>query len=565
MQLIHQPTAPWLFEKNPDRFVIRLWSAPGVFRRAEILYSDPYDYLPSTEKQNRLTALPMTLLWENREQIVWTAEAASTTQKLLSLFRCERVDGSLCWFGENGVQISASQTDAFRTGRQFGGERRPIWTGRSVWYQVFPDRFAGGKTPPEAFIPSTSNRWGGTLDGIRENIPYLKSLGVTGVYLNPVFSSPSNHRYDTLDYTHVDEKLGNNESLIRLADALHENGLRLMLDGVFNHASRQCPQFQDVLCNGDRSRYRDWFCIHSLNQTCSTSEKELTSERMKAAPPYESFAFASNMVKWNTDNPQVQDYLIGCAEQWTRRLRLDAWRLDVPDEISPAFLRTFRRRMKRMNPEVLLIGEIWTQPSPWVQGGLFDGTMNYPLYRALLHFLLRGDINAETFCLRMEEITHTLPLEIARNQMNFIGNHDLARPLTEASDSLSAVQAAWLLLCLLDGEANLYYGDERAMYGGNDPENRGVMRWQESQNATQMVAFVKRTALLRQKLLSQPLYDFHFHCTSEHCAVMLMRREKTMIRLALYNARNEHDGCIDLGQKPYWFGERFQLFLEETC
>ena len=262
------------------------------------------------------------------------------------------------------------------------------------------------------------------------------------------------------------------------------------------------------------------------------------------------------MVKWNTDNPQVQDYLIGCAEQWTRRLRLDAWRLDVPDEISPPFLRTFRRRMKRLNPELLLIGEIWTQPSPWVQGGLFDGTMNYPLYRALLHFLLRGDVNAETFC---------LPLEIARNQMNFIGNHDLARPLTEASDSLPAVQAAWLLLCLLDGEANLYYGDERAMDGGNDPENRGVMRWQESQNATQMVAFVKRTALLRQKLLSRPLYDFHFHCASEHCAVMLMRREKTMIRLALYNARNKHDGCIDLGRKPYWFGERFQLFLEETC
>ncbi len=559
MKIIHLPQAPWLLSDRPDVFTVRLWAEPGLFSSCRLFFSDPYDYLPGTEKQLDWAETELEKLACNDEYEVWSCRVSVPTQKLSYLFMVSDTSGKQLWFGQEGFSEQQDRAGIFRTGYRFGEDRLPFWTGRSLWYQVFPDRFSGGNDDRGTFVPSATNFWGGTLEGIRQHIPYLQSIGVTGLYLNPVFSSPSNHRYDTLDYTQVDSRLGTNDSLIRLANELHQRHMKLMLDGVFNHASDRCCFFQDVKERGDRSSYRDWFVIHDLAALMNEPVEALTPERMRTNPPYECFAFAANMPKWNTGHPEVQEYLIGAAEKWTRQLSLDAWRLDVPDEVSPAFLRLFRRRMREANPNILIIGEIWTDPSAWTQTGLFDGTMDYPLYDAVSRFLLQNGTDAYTFCSAMNRRQGIMTTEMLRNQMIFLGNHDLPRCLTLAGNDPEKVKAAWLLLCLLDGELNLYYGDEQALTGGQDPANRGIMRWEESGNDSDMMSFVTKTVSLRKQLQSSFISEMRFEAVSANTARLEMTRGDKRYVFCMYSSNHDNeDPCI--AEKPLLKGKHFQLW-----
>ena len=558
MKIIHLPQSPWLLSDRPDLFTVRLWAEPGLVSSCRLLYSDPYDYLQGRDKQLNWSEAGMELLARNDDYEVWSCRVSVPTQKLSYLFEVLDKDGNRLWLGQDGLSGRQENTGIFRTGYHFGEDRLPSWTGKSVWYQVFPDRFSGGSSDG-VFTPSATNFWGGTLEGIRQHIPYLQGIGVTGLYLNPVFSSPSNHRYDTLDYTQVDSRLGTNESLVRLAEELHRNHIKLMLDGVFNHASDQCRFFRDVKERGEYSPYRDWFIIHDLDSTMNEPTGALTPERMRTDPPYECFAFAANMPKWNTGHPEVQEYLIGAAENWTRQLNLDAWRLDVPDEVSPEFLRLFRRRMRTVNPEILILGEIWTDPSAWTQTGLFDGTMDYPLYHAVSRFLLQNCTDAYTFCNAMNRRQGIMTNEMLRNQMIFLGNHDLPRCLTLADHDLEKVKAAWLLLCLLDGELNLYYGDEQALTGGQDPANRGVMRWEESENDSDMMSFVTKTVSLRKQLQSSFISEMRFEAFSADTALLEMTRGDKRYIFCMYASDHDNED-LRIAGKPLLKGKHFKLW-----
>ena len=559
MKIVHLPQAPWLLSDRPDVFTVRLWAEPGLFSSCRLLYSDPYDYLPEESKQPNWSVTELEKLACSDEYEVWSCRVSVPTQKLSYLFRVCNAGGKPLWFGQEGLFEQQDKAGIFRTGYHFGEDRLPSWTGRSVWYQVFPDRFSGGASG-RAFVPTTTNFWGGTLEGIRQHIPYLQSIGVTGLYLNPVFSSPSNHRYDTLDYTQVDSRLGTNDSLIRLADELHQHGLKLMLDGVFNHASNQCDFFRDVKEKGDQSPYRDWFIIRDPKATMSEPVEALTPERMRTNPPYGCFAFAANMPKWNTDHPEVQEYLIGAAERWTRQLNLDAWRLDVPDEVSPAFLRMFRRRMRAVSPDILIIGEIWTDPSAWTQTGLFDGTMDYPLYHAVSRFLLQNSTDAYAFCNAMNRRQGIMTTEMLRNQMIFLGNHDLPRCLTLAGNDPEKVKAAWLLLCLLDGELNLYYGDEQALTGGQDPANRGIMQWEKMEDHQEMLSFIMETIHLRKQIQSSFISAVDFVAAATNAAVMKLTRGDKQYLYCMYTSGYDPEEKTCYAGELLLAGKYYQLW-----
>lgn len=531
MQFIHHMTAPWVFVNQADACTLQLWAQRGRETAVWVLHGDPYDYLSG--KTNRMCKTQLHPIWEDDEKTVFQAVVPNPTHKLRYLFALEQ-SGRTVYLGCNGMQSTLAQADAFRLGYQYGENQTPDWAGRSLWYQIFPDRFAKMNADDAPFVPTRENRWGGTLAGIREKLPYLQALGVTGVYLTPVFASPSNHRYDTADYTRVDPMLGENGELVALAQELHRRGLRLMLDGVFNHAAYDCPLFQDVVRNGRKSPYWDWFLIYDEERARTMTLEQLTSDVMKTDPPYECFAFAANMPKWNTDHEPVMEYLIGCAERWTTCLALDGWRLDVSDEVSPRFLRRFRRRMRAINPQLLIIGEVWSEPYPWVQNGLLDGTMDYPLYHALDEYLLQKTLTSEAFCRRMNRYTHELPIETRRCQMTFICNHDLPRPLTQAHGDAATVIAALTLLLLLDGEACLYYGDERAMQGGEDPANRGAVCWAESAETLQMEAVVKQLSAFRREYLALPLEQITFEARSEELVEVRIRRGGVRLTLLLH-------------------------------
>ena len=559
MKIIHLPQSPWLLSDRPDLFTIRIWAEPGCFTSCRLFYSDPYDYLPGESRQLNWSETELDRLASNDAYEVWSCRVPVPTQKLSYRFRAADDAGNPLWFGEEGLSEQPDQAGIFRTGYHFGEDRLPSWTGKSVWYQVFPDRFSGGCCDRE-FVPSATNFWGGTLEGIRQHIPYLQQIGVTGLYLNPVFSSPSNHRYDTLDYTQVDSRLGTNDSLIRLADELHQKNLKLMLDGVFNHASDRCRFFQDVKKHGDRSPYRDWFIIHDLPALMNEPAEALTPERMRTNPPYECFAFAANMPKWNTAHPEVQEYLIGAAEKWTRQLHLDAWRLDVPDEVCPEFLRLFRRRMRSVRPEILIIGEIWTDPGVWTQTGLFDGTMDYPLYQAVSRFLLQNDPDAFSFCRSMNRRLGLMTPEMLRNQMIFLGNHDLPRCLTVAGNCPEKVKAAWLLLCLMDGELNLYYGDEQGLTGGRDPANRGNMQWKAGEDVPDMMPFVTETIRFRKQMQSSFISDMSFEAVSADTALMKLTRGDKRYLYCMYASDRSRDQERGLPGKLLLQGKHYALW-----
>jgi cyclomaltodextrinase len=389
----------------------------------------------------------------------------------------------------------------------------PRWVRDAVFYQVFPDRFARSARvakpgPLEAWdAPPTGHGFkGGDLLGIVEHLDELAELGVTALYLTPVFSSGANHRYHTYDYLAVDPLLGGTRALRELVDALHARGMRIVLDGVFNHTGRGFWPFHHVLENGLASPYVEWFY---LDRERLASGRGLDAYPDRAAPRaggpvgpeaprassvedlgYRAWWDMPALPKLNTDHPAVREFLWSVAEHWLR-FGIDGWRLDVPAEIDDeAFWQEFRRRCRAVNPDAYLVGEIWDVAPGWVRGDRFDALMNYPLLEAILGFVGGPSLDTALVASHNELSMHVrpsnatsfasavlsqaaayAPLTVAA-QLNLLSSHDMPRLRTLVSGDVAAVRLAVLLQMTLPGAPCVYYGDEIGIEGGNDPDCR---------------------------------------------------------------------------------------------
>ena len=272
----------------------------------------------------------------------------------------------------------------------------PEWVRDAVFYQIFPDRFAHSDRIAK---PSNLESWhspptvhgfkGGDLLGVLEHLDYLQDLGVTAIYFNPIFQSVANHRYHTHDYYAVDPILGGNQALRILLDEAHRRGMRIVLDGVFNHASRSFFQFSHIVENGPASPYVDWFIV-----------KQYPLRPYHAPRGQHGYAAWWDMPalpKLNVATPAVREFLWEVATYWID-FGIDGWRLDVPAEIDDdEFWCEFRRRVKAANPEAYIVGEIWHKATRWLRGDQFDAVMNYLFTRICLGFfagenLLRSEV-----------------------------------------------------------------------------------------------------------------------------------------------------------------------------
>ena len=347
----------------------------------------------------------------------------------------------------------------------------PTWTKDAIFYQIFPDRFcrserykAIGKFVPWDSLPTRENMFGGNLAGIVDKLEYIASLGVNAIYLCPIFKSNSNHRYHTVDYFEIDPVLGTLKDFDRLVKKAHKLGLRVILDGVFNHCSRGFFQFNSLMELGKNSPYVDWFHVHGWPLHAYSGK-----------PNYDCWWGFPALPKFNTDNPDVREYLFSVGEYWMKR-GIDGWRLDVPNEIDDdSFWQEFRRRIKAINPEAYIVGEIWDEPSRWLKGDQFDGVMNYPLRRAVLAFLFdEKPINLAEFAKRLRE---AFPKDRFGVPMNLLGSHDTIRLASLPCSNLQRVKLALAILFFLPGAPCIYYGDEIGMEGGKDPDNRRTFPW----------------------------------------------------------------------------------------
>ena len=388
----------------------------------------------------------------------------------------------------------------------------PDWVRDAVFYQIFPDRFAKSERvkKPSGLEPWTSpptihGYKGGDLLGVVDHLDYLQDLGITALYFNPVFQSASNHRYHTHDYYNVDPMLGGNKALRELVSALHERGMKIMLDGVFNHASRGFFQFNDILENGSKSAYLDWFHVCKF---------PLNAYGDRGGLGYEAWWNLPALPKFNTDTPAVREFLWDVATHWLE-MGIDAWRLDVPNEIrDDAFWQEFRRRCRAVNPECYIVGEIWDDASRWLQGDQFDAVMNYPFTRAAFGFtaseLATKEIkrcgyqhiprlDAEAFAKEVEVLLNHYPPEVTDVQFNLLGSHDTPRALTVLCEDEAALRMSLLFLLTFPGAPCLYYGDELGLTGGHDPDCRQGMPWDRKEWNESLLAFIKRLIALRSE------------------------------------------------------------------
>lgn len=376
----------------------------------------------------------------------------------------------------------------------------PDWVKHAIFYQIFPDRFAQTTQYPRTAAmqvglepwespPTLQGYKGGDLWGVIEQLDYLQDLGVTALYLNPIFQSACNHRYHTHDYYTVDPLLGGNEAFRDLLIATHQRGMKVILDGVFNHASRGFFFFNDILENGPHSPWLDWFQV--TNWPVSAYDGRLPAN-------YESWVDNRALPQFNHDNPAVREYIMQIAEYWLQ-FGIDGWRLDVPFEIKVSgFWQEFRDRVKAINPEAYIVGEVWEDARQWLDGTQFDGVMNYLFAESAIAFAA-GDrverdyvespayfpyppLNAAEYDQRIQKILALYDWEIQLTQLNLLASQDTARLWTIAggetsrpraiADATTSVTLSTLLLLTFPGAPSIYYGDEVGLGGGLDPDCR---------------------------------------------------------------------------------------------
>lgn len=388
----------------------------------------------------------------------------------------------------------------------------PVWVKDTIWYQIFPDRFYNGdksidpeNVEPWGTEPNENNFMGGDLQGVIDKLDYLCDLGITGLYFCPIFQATKNHRYDTIDYFKIDPALGNENLFKKLVNEAHKRGMKIMLDAVFNHIGYFSPMWQDVIKNNENSRYKDWFYIKKFPPVDKPLD-ELDGNNLN----YETFGRTPIMPKLNTENPEVSEYLLKVAKYWVEDMNIDAWRLDVCNEVDHVFWRKFRELVKGINQEVYILGEVWHDGLPWLMGDQFDAVMNYPLAEAIKDYFCLDESTSEEFKFMVEQNKMSYIRQIGESTFNLLDSHDTPRILTVAGGNKDKMKLAYLFMFTQAGSPCIYYGDEVGMEGnqGMGQElHRRCMIWDEKKQDKNMFEFMKKTIELRKKYNEFRLLD----------------------------------------------------------
>lgn len=381
----------------------------------------------------------------------------------------------------------------------------PKWMPNTVWYQIFVDRFhktsSKKRKPVEQWgtQPTRFNYFGGDLNGITVKLDYLQELGVSGLYLCPIFQAESNHKYDTTDYFRIEPDFGDEKDLKKLIDLAHKKGMKVMLDAVFNHSGWFFKPWQDVLKNLEKSKYKDWFFVNDFKQLEKLRESiDLSNEKNFRLDyyPYETFAFAAYMPRLNWNNLKVEKYLQKVVTKWTK-MGIDGWRLDVANEPAFEFWRKFRVWTKSINPEIYILGEIWYDSTPWLAGDMFDGVMNYPLRGLILSAIFKP--NKKTFETNFAKFLLSYNAYDMTGMFNILSSHDVPRLLTILNQDEKKFLFAYQFLFLFSGSPCIFYGDEIGLSGQQDPDCRKCMQWDLSKQNKHLYQNLQKLIKWRKK------------------------------------------------------------------
>ena len=455
----------------------------------------------------------------------------------------------------------------------------PEWLKGGIIYQIFPDRFAFSGTKKQNvpsdrvlrtdrdgdpyWIPTAEGKvlnndyFGGDLKGIEQKLGYLKSLGVTCIYLNPIFEAQSNHRYDTADYEKIDPMLGTERDFKSLCQSAEKLGIKIMLDGVFSHTGDDSKYFNRYsrydsvgAYQSENSPYYNWYKFN------------------KWPDDYESWWGIKILPEVNEDNPDFIEYITGkngIARKWLR-LGASGWRLDVADELPDEFLDEFRKAVKEEKNDCLVLGEVWEDASNkssygklrrYLLGEQLDSVMNYPFAGAVIDFI--RDANAELFASRVMSIVENYPKEVLDVLMNHISTHDTMRAITalagescayrdrrwqsthsldekEYRYGMKLLMAASAMQFALPGVPTIYYGDEAGMQGYKDPFNRRCYPWGKENE--ELVEWYKKLGEIRSK--NSVFKDGKFEILSAVASCVAFSRKNDDEAILVISSSNPH-------------------------
>ena len=513
----HKTSEQMSYPLDEDRLVINLKTGYDV-KQVFIHHGDPFDagILGGSEKW---TGKREEIVYKKRlpHQLWWTTTLTPPYKRCKYYFELHTED-EVWYYFEDGFLTEEQVNMEGRLLQYFivpwmnpaDVNRTPAWVNDTVWYQIFPDRFCcggTGKNDPDVLPWQTGKvtnreKYGGDLEGIRQKLPYLQDLGITGIYLNPIMEAETNHKYDTKDYTKIDPSFGDDGTMKRLVSEAHERGIRIMLDAVFNHCGRKFAPWLDVQEKGRESEYADWFMVQDWD--------EIGKQGDTRDGRFYSFAFADWMPKLNTNNDEVIDYFCKVCEGWIRKYDIDGIRFDVGNEVSHRFLKRMREHLKKIKPDIYLLGEIWHDASQWLAGDEYDSVMNYPLMSGIHDFFLDQTMGKEEFEY-MVNCCYTMYMQQNNNVLfNLLDSHDTERLMNRFHD-LDKFYQQLAVLFTLPGSPCIYYGTEIAMEGGFDPDCRRCMPWDEIGTDENRERISRMKTLIRLRKKDETFRSLHFH------------------------------------------------------
>lgn len=472
------------YARNKDEIILNLRTGKNI-RSVSLIHGDPFaggatgfaawDGQPS----------PMRLARELKYHYIWSITLRPPFKREQYYFSISDGTNTLLMF-EDGFYSPEKASKPGRLKQYFKFPwlnasdvfTPPAWVNDTVWYQIMPDRFRRGRTESKRF---PLRKWtdsknihfrdfyGGDLKGITEKLPYLQQLGITGIYLTPIFLSNSNHKYNSFSYETIDPDFGTEDDLKQLVDTAHSLGIRVMLDAVFNHSGTEFAPWQDVMKYGPESKYWDWFFVNQWPQPPLPGKTE--------DGRFYSFAFTGMMPKLNTNNPEVAEYCLNRCRYWVENWNIDGIRFDVGNEVSHTFLKKLNQGLKALKPDIFLLGEIWHDSLQWLQGDEYDSTMNYPFLECVHNFWLDNQDSTELMY-ALNRCYSMYPEQVNNVLFNFLDTHDTMRVLTRCGSKDIFYQQLALLMTM-PGSACIYYGTEIAMEGGDDPDCRRPMPWDQ--------------------------------------------------------------------------------------
>lgn len=541
--IVHSAKSRYSYMYDNTTLHVRIKTGINEVEKITVRAVDPFNWVKCEEKgiyvfdEKSIMEIPMTYEGQTEYHDVWFAEikGIDTLRIRYSFVMKDREEQKEYLYGVNSVEDIVENPESLADSFNFFNfpylneedtYKAPEWTKNAVWYQLTPTCFSDNGN-------ECNGNHTGNFEGLTKKLDYIKELGCTAIYMTPIFEGYSWHLYDTTDYKKVSEKLGGDKAFKEFVEKAHSMGLKIMLDAVFNHCGLKHPFWQDVLKYGKESKYYD--CFYVLDESKPILKTEVREDGFyEELGDYDNnirtFGYVTHMPKMNTSHPLIRQHLLDVGTYWVKEFGIDAWRLDVSNEVSHDFWREFRKAVKGANPDVYIMGENWDDSYPWLMGDQFDSVMNYGIMNLIWGLIAPKNektrkITGEEYKKGICDLITKYPKHVTEHMFNLIASHDVVRLLSLLEGNKKKLQLCYVLLLTFSGSPCIYYGDEIGV-DSETGESRVPMIWDKEKQDQNLLAFMKKMISLRKEYTSLSSMNYSWIEAKKDSNIVAYKKEE---------------------------------------